>query len=87
MISDVLAAYWKDYPERRDKSHPAFLGRDILGMWKRPLAGTHHEMFIEFDNLFSPVNPAGSDPKSRLLTQSGDVLGRRIPEEAAVFLC
>jgi hypothetical protein len=34
---------------------------------------------------FAQGKDTGSNPGSSFLTQSGDVLGRRIPEEAAVF--
>jgi hypothetical protein len=34
VISDVIAAYWKDYPGRKDEFLPAFLANDILRMWR-----------------------------------------------------
>jgi hypothetical protein len=30
----VIAAYWKDYPARKDEFLPAFLANDILRMWR-----------------------------------------------------
>lgn len=34
VISDVIAAYWKDYPDRKNEFQPAFLANDILRMWR-----------------------------------------------------
>jgi predicted nucleotidyltransferase len=33
-ISDVISAYWKDYPDHKDDFQPAFLANDILRMWR-----------------------------------------------------
>ena len=34
VISDVISAYWKDYPDHKDDFQPAFLANDILRMWR-----------------------------------------------------
>jgi predicted nucleotidyltransferase len=34
VISDVIAAYWGDYPGHRDNFMPAFLANDILRLWR-----------------------------------------------------
>jgi predicted nucleotidyltransferase len=34
VIEDVIAAYWKDYPDHKDDFQPAFLANDILRMWR-----------------------------------------------------
>jgi len=34
VISDVISAYWKDYPGRKGEFLPAFLANDILRMWR-----------------------------------------------------
>lgn len=34
IISDVIAAYWKDYPDHKDDFQPTFLANDILRMWR-----------------------------------------------------
>jgi predicted nucleotidyltransferase len=34
VISDVIAAYWKDYPDHKANFQPAFLANDILRMWR-----------------------------------------------------
>jgi predicted nucleotidyltransferase len=34
IIDDVIAAYWKDYPDRKGEFQPAFIANDILRMWR-----------------------------------------------------
>ncbi len=34
VISDVIAAYWRDYPDHKTDFQPAFLANDILRMWR-----------------------------------------------------
>lgn len=34
IIGDLLAAYWRDYENHRDDFIPAFLGNDILRLWR-----------------------------------------------------
>lgn len=34
VISDVISAYWKDYPDYKTDFQPAFLANDILRMWR-----------------------------------------------------
>jgi hypothetical protein len=34
IIEEVIAAYWKDYAERKNEFIPAFLANDILRMWR-----------------------------------------------------
>jgi predicted nucleotidyltransferase len=34
VITDVIAAYWGDYPRHRDNFIPAFLANDILRLWR-----------------------------------------------------
>lgn len=34
VISDVIAAYWRDYPGHKAYFQPAFLANDILRMWR-----------------------------------------------------
>ncbi len=34
VIDDVIAAYWKDYPDHKGQFQPAFLANDILRMWR-----------------------------------------------------
>lgn len=34
IVGDVIAAYWKDYEERKSEFIPAFLANDILRMWR-----------------------------------------------------
>ena len=34
VISDVIAAYWKDYPDYKNDFQPVFLANDILRMWR-----------------------------------------------------
>lgn len=33
-ISEVVAAYWRDYPDHKDNFKPTFLTNDILRMWR-----------------------------------------------------
>jgi predicted nucleotidyltransferase len=33
-IADVVAAYWKDYPDHKNEFSPAFLANDILRLWR-----------------------------------------------------
>jgi predicted nucleotidyltransferase len=33
-IGDVVAKYWKDYPDHKGDFQPAFLANDILRMWR-----------------------------------------------------
>ena len=34
VISDVIAAYWRDYPDHKSDFQPAYLANDILRMWR-----------------------------------------------------
>lgn len=34
VIDDVIAAYWKDYPNNKANFQPAFLANDIIRMWR-----------------------------------------------------
>ncbi len=34
VIDDVIAAYWKDYPDHKGQFQPAFVANDILRMWR-----------------------------------------------------
>jgi len=34
IVEEVIAAYWRDYEDRRDNFMPAFLANDILRLWR-----------------------------------------------------
>ncbi len=34
VIADVIAAYWRDYPDHKNEFMPAFLANDILRLWR-----------------------------------------------------